>query len=175
MLKQLHPREKAIIGLGLASLIVILFVYWCIFPLLDRRARSERQAIIREKELREMIAYQNEYDLLQEENRRTTAMLKKRPSDFSLFSFLDKLAGNTGIKTKIVYMRPSSVKDPEKKFDLARVEIKLEEVTLDQISRFLYRIETSPHLIKVPRLSIQQKKQKSGFLEAVLQVETLEI
>ena len=173
MLKQLHPREKMIIGMGLAALTVILFVYWCIFPLLDRRERSERQAITREKELREMIAYQNEYNLFQKENRRTAAMLKKRPTDFSLFSFLDQLAGNTGIKTKIVYMRPSTVKDPEKKFNLARVEIKLDEVSLDQISRFLYRIETSPHLIKVPRLSIKQKKQESGFLEAVLQVETL--
>lgn len=174
MLKQLHPREKLVIGLGLAALAVMLFIYWCIFPLLDRRARSELQALTREKELREMIAYQIEYDQLQEENRRTAATLQKRPAGFSLFSFLDQLAGNTGIKSKIAYMKPSSVKDPDKKFSLSRVEIKLEEVTLDQVSRFLYRIETSPHLITVPRLSIMQKNQESGFLEAVLQVETLE-
>jgi hypothetical protein len=32
----------------------------------------------------------------------------------------------------------------------------------------------SPHLISVPRLSIKQKQQENGFLETVIQVETLE-
>ena len=71
-------------------------------------------------------------------------------------------------------MKPSTVKDAEKKNNRSRVEIKLDEVTMEQISRFLYRIETSPNLISVPRLSIKQKQQESGFLETVLQVETLE-
>ena len=174
MIKQLHPREKLILAAGVAGLAIALFLYWGLFPLLDRRERSERQALAREKELREMITYQDEFAQLQQEKRRTAAMLTKRPGDFSLFSFLDQLAGTTGIKQNIVYMKPSNVQDTENRFNLSRVEIKLEEVTLDQVSRFLYRIETSPHLIKVPRLSIKQTKQESGFLEAVLQVETLE-
>jgi len=174
MLKQLHPRERLIIAIGVASLAIVLFVYWGLFPLLDRRERSERQALARENELREMMTYHDEFEHLQREKRRTAAMLAKRPADFSLFSFLDQLAGTTGIKKNIVYMKPSNVQDAEKRVSLSRVEIKLEEVTLDQVSRFLYRIETSPHLIKVPRLSIKQTRQESGFLEAVLQVETLE-
>lgn len=174
MRQQLHPREKLIIGMGLAALAAMLFVYWLLFPLMDRRERSERQAITREKELREMIAYQDEYKQRQRESRRLAIMIAQRPTNFSLFSFLDQLAGTSGIKTKIVYMKPSNVTNTEKNFNLSRVEIKLKEVTLDQISRFLYHIETSPHLINVPRLSIKQEKQESGYLEAVLQVETLE-
>ncbi len=174
MLKQLHPREKVILTLGLAAMAITLFAYWVVFPLMDRRERSERQAVVREKELREMAAYQKEYEQIQKESRHTATLLAKRAPDFSLFSFLDQLAGTTGIKKKIVYMKPSSVRDPEKQYNLSRVEIKLDDVNLDQISRFLYRIETSPHLINVPRLSIKQTKQEGGFLEAVLQVETLE-
>ena len=52
MLKQLHPREKLIIAAGVAGLAIALFLYWGLFPLLDRRERSERQALAREKELR---------------------------------------------------------------------------------------------------------------------------
>lgn len=174
MLQKLHPREKLIIAMGLVVLAIGIFLYGVLFPLLDRRERSERRVLSREKELREMRGYQNEYAQLQMENHRTAVLLEKRPADFSLFSFLDQLAGTTGIKRNIVYMKPSSVQDTEKRFNLSRVEIKLEEVTLDQISRFLHQIETSPHLIKVPRLSIKQAKQESGFLEAILQVETLD-
>ena len=153
---------------------MMLFTYWVVFPLLDRRERSERQAAVHAKELREMVAYQQEYEQLRRESRHTATLLAKRAADFSLFSFLDHLAGATGIKKKIIYMKPSNIRDPEKQYNLSRVEIKLEEVDLDQVSRFLYRIETSPHLIRVPRLSIKQTKQENGFLEAVLQVETLD-
>ena len=173
MLKQLNPREKLIIGMGLTTLAVILFIYACVFPLLEGRERSIHQVAVMEKELSDMRAYRNEYRQLQAAKRRTTDILKKRPADFSLFSYLDQLAGSTGLKTKIIYMKPSTVKNAEEKNTRSRVEIKLDEVTLEQISRFLYRIETSPHLINVPRLSIKQKQNESGFLETVLQVETL--
>ena len=174
MLKKLHPREKFILLLGVTGLAVILLLYWGLFPLLDRRERSERQALAREKELREMLVYQNEHKQIQMKSRMTAAKIAKRPADFSLFSFLDKLAGTTGIKKNIVYMKPSTVQDDDEGYNLSRVEIKFEEVTLEQVSRFLQRIETSSHLIEVPRLSIKQTKQESGLLEAVLQVDTLE-
>lgn len=173
MFKQLNPREKLVIAMGLATLAVILFIYGCVLPLIESRERSAQQVAAMGRDLQEMRAYRNEYKQLQAENLRTAAILKKRPADFSLFSYLDQLAGNTGIKTKIIYMKPSTVKDTEEKNNRSRVEIKLDEVTLEQISRFLYRVETSPHLISVPRLSIKQKQKESGFLEAVLQVETL--
>ena len=172
MLKQLNQREKLVIGLGAVALTVMLLVYAGFLPLIERRDVSAQQIVALEKELAEMQALRKEYEQLQAETRRTADILKKRPADFSLFSFLDQLAGNIGIKAKIISMKPSSVKDQESKSNRSRVEIKLDEVTLEQISRFLYRIETSPHLISVPRLSIKQKQQASGFLETVIQVET---
>ena len=174
MLKKLHPREQFIIVLGVIGLAIILFLYWGIFPLLDRRERSERQVLAREKELREMLAYQQEYQQLQSKLRLTTAQLEKRPGDFSLFSFLDQLAGTAGIKKNVVYMKPSTIGDGEKDLNRSRVEIKFAEITLEQVSRFLQRVETSPNLVEVPRLSIKQLNQEHGFLEAVLQVETLD-
>ncbi len=172
-LKQLNSREKRVIGLGAACLAAIILVYGCVLPLLERRDRSAQRAVAMENELKDMHRLRVEYNRLQADNQRTAAILKNRPADFSLFSFLDQLAGSSGIKAKIVYMKPSTVKDTDKASDRSRVEIKLNEVTLEQISRFLFRIETSPHLISVPRLSINQKQQASGFLETVLQVETL--
>ncbi len=174
MLKQLNSREKLVIGMGLVTLAVIGFVYGGVLPLMESLERSVQQVAAMEREINEMQAYRSEYNQLQAENLRTATILKKRPADFSLFSYLDQLAGNAGIKSKIIYMKPSTVKDAEKKNNRSRVEIKLDEVTMEQISRFLYRIETSPNLISVPRLSIKQKQQESGFLETVLQVETLE-
>ena len=145
MLKKLHPREQFIVVLGVTGLTVILFLYWGLFPLLDRRERSERQVLAREKELHEMLAHQREYRQLQDKRRLIEATLAKRPAGFSLFSFLDQLAGTTGIKKNVVYMKPSTIEDSQKNLHLSRVEIKFEEVTLEQVSLFLEHVETSPH------------------------------
>ncbi len=174
MLKQLNKREKLVITAGAAALAGLLLIYGCILPLIELREKAMRQAVAAEIELQEMMAYREEYRQLEAENLKTAEMLKKRPANFSLFSFLDQLAGSTGIKNKIIYMKPSTVADSEKRSNRSRVEIKLDDVNLEQISRLLYRIETSPHLINVPRLSIKQKKQAGGLLETVLQVETVE-
>ena len=174
MLNRLTPREKLITALGLVALLIALFLYRGLIPLLDQRELSARQALARESELLEMTTYQNQYKTLQRESNRMAYLLSKRPKDFSIFSFLDQLAGTTGIKQNIAYMKPSRVQEDNRQYSLSRVEIKLDQVTLDQVSSFLYRIETSPYLIQVPRLSIKQTHQDGGFLETVLQVETIE-
>jgi hypothetical protein len=56
----------------------------------------------------------------------------------------------------------------------SRVEMKMREVTLDQVSRFLFHVETSPNMITISRLSISRKDKGGGLLETVFQVETPE-
>jgi general secretion pathway protein M len=173
MIKQLSRREKFSIVTGFAAVGLLMALHWVVLPVLEQRQRTARQVTVKASELVEMKRLQAEYYRLQADSERTIAQLKKRSPEFSLFSYLDALAGKTGLKKNIVYMKPTIVDEADSKRKLSRVEIKIKAVTLDQIGRFIYHVETSPNMISVPRLSITQKKQESGFLEAVFQVETL--
>jgi general secretion pathway protein M len=174
MLKHLSEREKYAIVFGMACLVFFLFLHWAVFPVVEQRKRTARQVAVKLSEIVEMQRLQSEYRQIQSAFEKNRTQLQKRSPQFSLFSYLDELAGQTGLKKKIVYMKPTTVDEMNSKSKLSRVEIKIQEVTLDQVSRFLYSVESSPNMISVPRLSITRKNQGSGLLEAVFQVETLE-
>ena len=73
------------------------------------------------------------------------------------------------------YMRPSKIEQKNSALKLSRVEMKLEAVTLEQLATFLYGVETSRNMAVVSKLSINRRDQKEGLLDAIMQVDTLEL
>ena len=92
-----------------------------------------------------------------------------------MFSFLDQLAGEAGVKDRISYMKPSTKVEKNSPYKISRVEMKLDAITLKQLTTYLYGVETSKNMVDIKRISISKKDKKQGLLTAVLQVETLEI
>jgi general secretion pathway protein M len=99
---------------------------------------------------------------------------ENRPESFTLFSFLDQLAGRTGIKAHVSYMKPSSTINEETGVSLSRVEMELQAISLKDLTKYLYHVETSENMVIVKRLSIARKGKSEGLIDAVLQVETVE-
>jgi general secretion pathway protein M len=71
-------------------------------------------------------------------------------------------------------MRPTKTEQKNSPLKLSRVEMKLEAVTLEQLTTFLHGVETSKNMVSVSKLSITRRDQKEGLLDAILQVDTLE-
>lgn len=173
--KSLTERDQSILLAGLAAIMVFALLQWVIFPSLEQRRKLQRQVTVKISEVVQMKQLQKEYEDLRSSLERNRSELQKRPSQFSLFSYLDALAGRTGLKDKIVYMKPTTLDENGTQVRTSRVEMKLGKVTLDQVSRFLYHIEMSSNIIGVPRLALTQKNHgEGGYLEAVVQVETPE-
>jgi general secretion pathway protein M len=59
-------------------------------------------------------------------------------------------------------------------YKLSRVEMKLDAVTLEQLTSYLYGIETSKNMVIVKKLSISKKEKEDRLINVILQVETLE-
>ena len=51
--------------------------------------------------------------------------------------------------------------------------MKLEGISLEQLVRYLYQIESPEHAVNIKRLSIKENKREAGALDATLQVLTL--
>ena len=117
---------------------------------------------------------QLEYASIQEKADDVRASVAARKTGFTLFSFLDTLAGQTGLKDRIAYMKPSSSTQPDLPYRMITVETKLQAITLKQLLNYIYRIETSRNLGKLTRLSITKTGKQAGTIDAVLLVETFE-
>jgi general secretion pathway protein M len=170
----INKREKYAILLAGAVLFVFVLTQLIIFPFLDKRRTLARQLTAQASTLQEMHLLKSEYEALRESADQAMRNLTQRRAGFTLFSFLDELAGRAGLKDRIAYMKPSTTVQENSPYKVSIVETKLQGVTMKQLTSYLYSIETSMNMVRVTKLSIAKTGQQAGFVDAVLLVETFE-
>ncbi len=170
----LNKREKTAV-LGAAGFIAIfVLVQFIIVPVFEKRNDLRHTLEAKKGILTEMVRLQTEYQGMKSKEEASRRGFESRPAGFTLFSFLDRLAGETGVKDHISYMKPSSAVREGSGLKLSRVEMKIQEINLKDLASYLHRVETSPNMIVVNRLSITKTGPDNGLISAVLQAETVE-
>ena len=171
---KLKKREKNLIYLVSGFICLIIISRFVVSPVMENRERLERVVMAKTEIIEKMIENKKEYDSIIRESKELKGNFSKRDKGFTLFSFLDRLSGETGIKDNIAYMKPStsSTRGSEKK--IISVEIKLQGINVQQLISYLYKIETSKNILFVRRLSISKAGIQKEYISAVMQVETFE-
>ena len=174
MVKKLTKREKyTIYALSGAILLFILFQF-IVFPSIDKRKRLKRTLQVKEDALLEMITLKSDYDAIEKRTNLAKIRFENREKGFTLFSFLDRLTGKARIKEYVTYMKPSTTVQKNNLSKISQVEMKFKGLTLQQLTTYLHMVETSENMVNIKRLSISKTGKQEGFLDAVLQVETVE-
>lgn len=172
---KLNKREQISVAAAGAAVLLFLVLQFLVFPLMDKNERLEKTISTRQQELAEIQVLRTQYRETAQKAESMQQRLKTRRRGFTLFSFLEALAGQTGVKTRIAYMKPSSTTLKESSYRISSVEMKLQEVTMSQLLAYLHGIETSRDMISIKRLSISKGEKNSDLLNTVFQVETLEM
>jgi len=170
----LQPREKIAVAIGASVLVVFLFFQLIIFPSINRRENLRKQIKTNVAALEEIKALKAQYQALTSNSRNMESRLKRRPKSFTLFSHIDKLAGQSGIKNNIEYMKPSTTNLKNSSYSLSLVEMKISTLTMDQLTTFLHGVENSGSLVWIKRISIKKGDQRVGLINTTLQVETIQ-
>jgi len=174
MVKKLARREKYSIY-ALSGVICLFVVFqFIVFPFLDKKERLKRTLQAKTDILEKMTALQSEYNTIKKRTELSKSNFAKRDTGFTLFSFLDKLTGKAGIKNHVTYMKPSTSVQKNSPFKISQVEMKLQGLTLQQLTSYLHMVETSKNMVNIKRLSISKTGKLENLIDAVLQVETAE-
>ena len=171
----MNKRERYAIMLAVGVIGIFLIVTFIVEPFFSRTDQLKKSLQDKAVVLEQMRQLQSEYGTLTQKAEVSKALFNRRQKGFKLFSFLDQLAGEAGIKDNISYMKPSTKVQKNSPYKISRVEMKLDAITLKQLTNYLYGVETSKNMVEVNRISISKKDKKQGLLTAVLQVETVEI
>lgn len=164
---QMSNREKYFVG-SAAVVIALLVIYqFIINPFVEGSRNKTRAVTTKASQLDEMRSMKAEYDDLVNKNKSLQNLSGTKEKGFTLFSFLDNLAGTTGIKETIKYMKPSV------KGNISLVEMKLQGVDMAKLMNYLYEIETSPNGVFVKGMSLTKTGKDKNQLTAILQVETV--
>ncbi|MFO7686764.1 MAG: type II secretion system protein GspM [Desulfobacterales bacterium] len=167
-------REKYAVWLAGALIAVVIVMQAIVLPLADKRRQLNRQIEVQTQALKEMLVLKAEYEGIRNIADADKGKIAERSSGFTLFSFLDTLAGQVGLKDRIAYMKPSKTTIENSPYALSVVETKLQNITMKQLTSYLYRIETSNNLVRVKGLSISKTGKQAGTVDAVLMAETFD-
>ena len=173
--KKLNRRERYAIVAGVAIIGLFLVAIFVVEPFLSGLDQRKRNLQAKAVMLEEMERLQAEYATLTEKAAVSKSRFSQRQRGFTLFSFLERLAGDAGIKDRISYMKPSKKVQKNNRYKISRVEMKLEAITLEQLTKFLYDVETSENMVDINKVAISKTEKTQGLINAVLQVETIEI
>jgi len=170
---RLARRERYLVSLAACCIAIFLVFQFLVFPFFENRRRIQRGLKAKEKGLEEIMKLKADYQAYQKGSQNIQQALAKRKEGFTLFSFLEKAAGEAEVKARIKYMKPS-VSSGTGPYKESMVEMKLEIITLPQLVGYLYRIESPDDLVSIKRISISENKKEQGYLDAILQVITFQ-
>lgn len=173
--RKLNRREQVAVLSAGGIILFYLFIHFMVSPAIGYKSRVERRIENRKAALKEMAMLKTEHDAIKRQKDTNAIFLARRKAGFTLFSFLDKLAGASGVKDNISYMKPSTANQPNSRYKKSVVEMKLENISMKQLTTYLHGIETSGNIVVVKRLSIAVKGSKNRSVSAVMQVETIEL
>jgi len=175
MVRKLNRREKIIVYAAAGFLGLFIIIQFGIFPLMEKRSRLMRGIEAKTIVLEQITALRAEYEAMRSQEDLALERYENRSPDFTLFAFMDQLAGEIRIKDHIEYMKPAKTEQKDSPYKISQVEMKLQGIALKQLATYLYRIEISDQLVAVKRMSITKKGKNEKSVDWVLQVETLEL
>lgn len=170
---QMSTREKYYVSFAVVTVVAFVMYQFVISPLVDSRKKKHRMVTVKAGEVEKMRALKSEYQELMNRSNAVKQFAGGKEKGFTLFSFLEKLAGTTGIKENISYMKPSTTVQKDTQVKLSLVEMKLQAITTEKLMTFLHKVETSRNMIFVRGISITKTGKDKKMLNAVLQLETV--
>lgn len=168
---QLTTSQKHTVTAGLVFAGVALLAQLIIVPYFEARQKVRSAIAASDKDLRELTALGGEYGVLMQRTEEIRRASERRPPGFTLFSYLEKRAGDAAVKTNIRSLTPL-MSAPTGAYEETAMEMKLDKLTMKQLTDFLYRVESPEEMIRVRRISVVKMKESPEYLSALIQVFT---
>jgi hypothetical protein len=166
LLERLSPRERILVGAGLASGVVVLI--WVLAGVLaEQRTTLRAQIATSERELAEMGRLRDRYVQLRAERDVVRRKLERGGADFSLFSHLEGVTRDVLSRERVAAMNPSTRTVAE---DLQEedVEMRLSGVSLREVVGLLYRVEKTDLPLLVSRIQMKKRFDQPFVYDATL-------
>jgi len=168
----LTQREKQIMAAGAVLLVLIVAFQIFVRPAI-RRVRTLRRVLSDKRQvLGELLAKSQEYNAISRELEKIRLEMGRQPEERKILSFVERIQKDCGLMQKVVYMKPSTMTVNDV-YEETTIEIKLQSITLDQLTQFLLKIESSELTIGIRTLDIKRGVRDSSLLDTIVQLVSL--
>ena len=169
---QLTPRERRL-AIGAALFIAAWALYgFTVKPTLDRLETLNRVIPEKHAVLAELTAKSREYTALRRRLTRLGQEIASEPGDFALPAFLEESAENCGISDHVVSMQSEPPRSKATYVETL-VTVKIENLTLNQLVKFLTAIQSGPAFVRIKSLTIQKNGVSHNRLDCQISISNL--
>jgi len=169
--EQLTKSQKRALTIGLIFIAGTVVIQFAVFPWLEARRKVQTSIATNEKILGELATLGREYMVLRRSSEAIKGAIERRLPGFALFSYLERKASENGLKAHIKSINPLTP-TPVGAYEETAVEIKIENLTIRQLTDFLYNVESPEQMVRIRRLSVGKMKEAPEYLVADIQVYT---
>jgi len=170
--QRLSARERSLVGVGGGVLLIMALYSFIWEPLETGRVELTKRIQTRQHDLVEMQHMRDTYlDLLNQYDLREKIIEKADPK-FSLFPHIEATVGQVVGRDKIASMNPQN-KEIGGAYREESVEIKLNGITLDQLTDLMYRIEKGAQPLRLTRLQLKKRVREPQNFDVVATVAML--
>jgi general secretion pathway protein M len=166
---KLDKQQRRLVTGGAIFIFIVLILEFGIFPLREAQVKIRQAAQINQKKLNEMVVLDKEFIRQEVKTTRVKKALAARTADFSLFSYLEKKAQQAGVKGNIKNMS-SSRGAQTANYEESLIDMRLDKITVKQLTDFLYYAESTADLIKIKRITVTKMRENPEYLSAQIQL-----
>ncbi|MFO7568447.1 MAG: hypothetical protein R6W75_01520 [Smithellaceae bacterium] len=160
---KLDQKQRYLVS-GTAVFVLLALVFeFALVPFWDAKEKLKKTISASTLRLEEMKQLDTRFALQAARIGQVQQTLASRRGEFTLFSYLDKKALLAGVKGSIRQM--NSVRGTQSaSFEEALVEMRLEKITMKQLTDFLYHVEAPAEMIRVKRITVTRMKESPEYL-----------
>jgi hypothetical protein len=170
---KLDRQQMTYVFFGGLVLLAFLFYLVVISPGLEKQRQLERGIAKRKADLVKITEMKKKWESFKRDQGEVEKALRSRGDRFTLLSFLEGITREIGIDKNIQYIKPVTFPPGEAIFKPEGIEMSLDNVGMEQVVNFLYKVEHSGNLLFIKRIKIlKTSRGSSSTLKVTLQVNT---
>ena len=171
---KLDKKQRYYVASAAIFILIALILEFALFPFWDAKGRDKQALQANQKKLSEIISMDNDLTLMEGKASKIKKVMMSRPADFSLFSYAEKKAVLAAVKGNIKNMS-SSRGTQTANYEESLIDIRLDKITIKQLTDFLYYVESPADLVRIKRISVTKMKESPEYLSVQMQLASFQI
>ncbi|MFC1652840.1 type II secretion system protein GspM [Planctomycetota bacterium] len=174
MLNRLTPKERAVLLIGSAILVLLVCFQFLIRPALAQQMECRHRTAEREQAVRDMKQMQQEFQVLQGRMEAIKERIAQQPVKSEILRDIEYIRDNWGLADHVTAVRPTTV-NVNDRYQETVIEIKVDSVSLAELVEFVSQLELLNLSIGVSTLEIKTSLHESNLLDATLKVASITV
>ena len=170
---KLDEKQRYLVAGAAIFVLIVLILEIAVFPFREAKEKLTKAVQINQKKLNEISRLDAEFTLQEAAIARIKRAMSARSADFTLFAYLEKKATQANVRGRIKYMNSSHGRQSAS-FEESLIDMKLDKITIKQLTDFLSFAESPADLVKIKKITIDKMKESPEYLSAQLQISSFQ-